>query len=187
MAPFRHRGPGTVEPSEARVDRKAASRLDATTRQEVEEFLYREALLLDAWQLDEWLALFTPDAVYHVPTTGSGADTSPDTTLFYIADDRRRLGERVIRLSKKTAHVEWPRSRTRHLVSNVLITGRSDDELVVSAAFVVHRFKGGQADAYVGCYRYRLVASDSKLMIREKRAMLDMDGLRPHGRVSILL
>jgi len=157
------------------------------TRNDVEEFLYREAALLDRWQLEEWLSLFTDDAVYHVPTIGTASDTTPDNTLFYIADDRIRLRERVVRLSKKSAHVEWPRSRTRHMVSNVLIDERADDELQVSAAFAVHRFKNGAADAYIGSYRYRLAVVDGRLKIREKRSMLDMDALRPHGRVSILL
>ena len=158
------------------------------TRSDVEEFLYREAALLDRWRLDDWLALFTDDAIYHVPTVGTAPDTTPDNTLFYVADDRARLRERVIRLSKKSAHVEWPRSRTRHMVSNVLIDERGDDELQVSAAFAVYRFKNGISDVYVGSYRYRLaVASDGRLMIREKRSMLDMDALRPQGRVSILL
>jgi len=157
------------------------------TRSDVEEFLYREAALLDRWQLDAWLALFTDDAIYHVPTVGTAPDVTPDNTLFYIADDRVRLRERVIRLSKKSAHVEWPRSRTRHLVSNVLIEERNGDELRVSAAFAVYRFKNGIADTYVGSYRYRLVLADGKLLIREKRSMLDMDALRPQGRVSILL
>lgn len=157
------------------------------TRNDVEEFLYREAALLDGWKLDEWLALFTDDAVYHVPTVGTAADVTPDNTLFYIADDRDRLRERVVRLQKKSAHVEWPRSRTRHMVSNVLIDERGDQEFKVSAAFAVHRFKNGQADAYVGCYRYRLAVVEGGLKIREKRSMLDMDALRPHGRVSILL
>ena len=157
------------------------------TRNDVEEFLYREAALLDRWQLEEWLSLFTDDAVYHVPTIGTAPDTTPDNTLFYVADDRVRLRERVVRLSKKSAHVEWPRSRTRHMVSNVLIDERADDELKVSAAFAVHRFKNGAADVYVGSYRYRLAVVDGRLKIREKRSMLDMDALRPHGRVSILL
>jgi len=157
------------------------------TRSDVEEFLYREAALLDRWQLDDWLALFSDDAIYHVPTVGTAPDVTPDNTLFYVADDRVRLRERVIRLSKKSAHVEWPRSRTRHMVSNVLIEERSADELRVSAAFAVYRFKNGISDTYVGSYRYRLVVVDGKLLIREKRSMLDMDALRPQGRVSILL
>jgi p-cumate 2,3-dioxygenase subunit beta len=157
------------------------------TRNDVEEFLYREAALLDRWQLEEWFALFTQDAVYHVPTVGTPPETGPENTLFYIADDHKRLRERVVRLQKKGAHVEWPRSRTRHLVSNVLIDARNADELLVSAAFAVHRFKNGAADVYVGSYRYRLAVLDAGIQIREKRAMLDMDALRPHGRVSILL
>jgi p-cumate 2,3-dioxygenase subunit beta len=157
------------------------------TRNDVEEFLYREAALLDRWQLEEWLSLFTDDAVYHVPTIGSAADVQPDNTLFYIADDRIRLRERVVRLSKKSAHVEWPRSRTRHMVSNVLIDERNGDDLRVSAAFAVHRFKNGAADVYVGSYLYGLRAVEGRLKIREKRCMLDMEALRPHGRVSILL
>jgi p-cumate 2,3-dioxygenase beta subunit len=159
----------------------------STTRNDVEEFLYREAALLDAWKLDQWFSLFTEDASYHVPTVGTPPDVTPDNTLFYVADDYPRLRERVTRLQKKTAHVEWPRSRTRHMVSNVLIEERSGDELLVSAAFSVYRFKNGQADTYVGAYRYRLVAGEGHLRIREKRCMLDMDALRPHGRVSILL
>lgn len=159
----------------------------SVTRNDVEEFLYREAAMLDRWQLDEWLALFTDDGIYHVPTIGTAPDIGPENTLFYIADDRTRLRERVVRLQKKGAHVEWPRSRTRHMVSNVLIEERSDSELKVSAAFAVHRFKNAAADMYIGSYRYRLVVGEQGLRIREKRSMLDMDALRPHGRVSILL
>lgn len=158
------------------------------TRNDVEEFLYREAAMLDRWQLEAWLALFTDDAVYHVPTVGTAPDVTPDNALFYISDDRARLRERVVRLLKKGAHVEWPRSRTRHMVTNVLIEARSEDNFTVSAAFAVHRFKNGQADVYVGSYRYQLVpVAGGGFQIREKRCMLDMDALRPHGRVSILL
>jgi p-cumate 2,3-dioxygenase beta subunit len=158
------------------------------SRNDVEEFLYREAAMLDSWKLDPWFSLFTEDAHYHVPTVGTAPEVTPDNTLFYVADDYARLRERVTRLQKKTAHVEFPRSRTRHMVTNVLIERREGDELLVSAAFAVHRFKNGSADTYVGSYRYRLaVTPGGQMRIREKRCMLDMDALRPHGRVSILL
>jgi 3-phenylpropionate/cinnamic acid dioxygenase small subunit len=39
------------------------------TRQEVEDFLYEEAALLDEWRLEEWLQLLTEDAAYYVPST----------------------------------------------------------------------------------------------------------------------
>ncbi len=38
-----------------------------TLRQMVEDFLFREAELLDDWRLDDWAALFTEDARYIVP------------------------------------------------------------------------------------------------------------------------
>ena len=41
-----------------------------TLREEVEDFLFREAELLDDWLLDDWVALFTEDGRYIVPTTG---------------------------------------------------------------------------------------------------------------------
>ncbi|MFM0265103.1 aromatic-ring-hydroxylating dioxygenase subunit beta [Paraburkholderia sediminicola] len=157
------------------------------SRSDIEEFLYHEARLLDSWQLDRWLALFTDDASYHVPSIGLSADASPNTALFYIADDRFRLGERVSRLSKRTAHAEHPRSRTRHFVSNVLIESQDEIGLRVSAAFMVHRFKNGETDVYVGFYQYLLVPSDGAYLIKSKRSILDMDALRPHGRLSILL
>jgi p-cumate 2,3-dioxygenase subunit beta len=156
-------------------------------RSDVEVFLYREAALLDEWKLVEWLALFTDDAVYQVPSTSVAADASPDDTLFFIADDRFRLGERVARLGKRGAHAEFPHSKTRHMVTNILMDPLPDEELQVTAAFYVHRSKEGITDTYVGQYRYRLCVIDKQLRIRAKRCILDHDTLRPQGRVSILL
>jgi p-cumate 2,3-dioxygenase beta subunit len=160
---------------------------DAITRAEVEDFLFFEADLLDEWRLPEWLELFTEDATYSVPTTDLPGDASPETSLFYVADDRFRLSERVKRLMKRTAHVEFPHSRTRHFISNVRIRERESEEVSVSAAFLVYRTKDGVTDAYFGSHRYRLRPMDGAFRIREKRCLLDTDSLRPQGRVSIIL
>ena len=66
------------------------------TRQQVEDFLYAEAALLDAWQLDEWLTLLTDDAVYRVPSNDR-PESDPKDTLFTIADDIHRIRARVTR------------------------------------------------------------------------------------------
>jgi p-cumate 2,3-dioxygenase beta subunit len=157
------------------------------SRIDVEDFLFREAELLDEWRLPEWLALFTDDAHYYVPSTDLAPDATPDNNLFYIADDRFRLGERVARLMKRTAHSEFPRSKVRHLVSNVRLHSTEDDEVGVRANFVTYRTKDGVTDQYVGSYRYRLLPYESSFRILEKRCLLDMDGLRPQGRISIIL
>ncbi len=157
------------------------------TRAEIEDLLYHEAELLDTWQLHEWLALFTEDGTYYVPSTDLPREASAETSLFYIADDPVRLRERVVRLMKKTAHSEYPRSRTRHLVSNVRIVESTAAELVAAAAFVTYRIKNGNTDAYIGSHHYRLRRVGDGLRIAEKRCFLDLEALRPHGRVSILL
>ncbi|WP_321818414.1 MULTISPECIES: aromatic-ring-hydroxylating dioxygenase subunit beta [unclassified Paraburkholderia] len=156
-------------------------------RTEVEDLLFYEAELLDSWQLHDWLALFTEDGTYYVPSTDLPRNASADESLFYIADDPVRLRERVIRLMKKTAHSEYPRSRTRHLISNIRILEAGPDEIRVAAAFVTYRMKFGSSDAYIGSTNYRLRRVDGQLRIIEKRCFLDLEALRPHGRVSIIL
>ncbi len=157
------------------------------SRSDVEDFLFNEAELLDDWRLPEWLELFTEDAIYYVPSTDVAADATPDKNLFYVADDRFRLSERVKRLMKRTAHAEFPHSRTRHLVSNVRIRNRGSDDMEVASSFITYRTKDGVTDTYFGSNRYRLVANDCVLRIKEKRCLLDSDGLRSQGRVSIIL
>ncbi|KYK47729.1 aromatic-ring-hydroxylating dioxygenase subunit beta [Bradyrhizobium diversitatis] len=161
--------------------------MNAVNRSDVEDFLFAEADLLDQWRLPEWLTLFTEDAKYEVPCTDLAPDASPDTSLFYIADDRVRLGERVKRLMKRTAHAEFPHSRTSRIVGNVRIRGRTEREIDVSCVFQTLRTKDGTTDLYFGTSNYKLATDGEGLKIREKRCLLGSEGLRPSGRISIVL
>ena len=157
------------------------------TRQAVEDFLFLEADLLDEWRLPEWFALFTEDAHYYVPSTDVAHDASPENNLFYIADDHYRLGQRVKRLMKRTAHAEFPHSKTRHVVSNVRIRAQDGANLEASTAFITYRTNHGTTNVYFGTGYYKLVAAADSFLIREKRAVLASEGLRDQGRVSIIL
>jgi len=88
------------------------------TRPLVEDFLYKEAALLDEWRLDEWLTLFEPGATYEVPTTDR-PNADPHSSQYYVWDDHELLTARVRRLKSKHAHAENPHSRTRRLITNV--------------------------------------------------------------------
>ncbi len=157
------------------------------TRAEIEDFLFREAALLDAWRLDEWLGLLTEDATYRVPPNDA-PDGDPADTLFIIADDIARIRGRVKRLESPEAHAEHPRSRTRRMISNVRITGRDGDHIDVAANFVVYRFRRDQRiGEYVGRYIYRLRIDDGALRIAERRAVLDSEELGGLGSVSFIL
>jgi len=154
----------------------------------VEDLLFLEADLLDQWRLDEWLALYTPDAHYNVPPSDVDGDTAdPDTALFYIADDHVRMRERVIRLNKVGAHSEHPRSKVRHLVSNVRVRREADGAIHARSSFIVWRSKDITSDAFVGHYLHCIVEQDGALKIASKTCVLDMEALRPHARISIIL
>ena len=157
-------------------------------RQQVEDFLYLEAELLDDWRLEDWLALFTDDCRYLVPSADLPPGASPETNLFYIDDGHVRLRERVVRLMKRSAHAEFPHSKTRHLISNVRLRAPEEEgEIAVNCAFVVHRCRNDVVDSFVGSSQYRLRPVDGELRIREKRCRLDLNNLRDQGRISILL
>jgi p-cumate 2,3-dioxygenase beta subunit len=157
-----------------------------TTRAEIEEFLFEEAALLDAWRLREWVALLTDDATYEIPATDT-PDGDSRTSLFIVADSIERIRSRVNQLLGKAAWAENPPSRTRRLISNVRILGADGDTIRVTANFVVYRMRVEQVDTYVGRYEYTLVRRDGALRIQRRRAILDLEALRPHGKVSILL
>ena len=157
------------------------------TRQQVEDFLYEEAALLDAWRLDDWLKLLTEDAVYNVPSNDRPDADSKDT-LFIIADDIRRIRARVTRLKDKSAHAEYPPSRTRRMISNVRIVERNGAALKVEASFMVHRFRRNEGiRAYVGHYRYQLRVEGGNLKIARREAIIDSMELGSLASVSFIL
>jgi len=164
--------------------RGAAARV---TRGEVEDFLYHEAALLDAWRLDEWFGLLTSDARYLVPSNDR-PDADPANTLFTIADDIDRIRGRVTRLKDKNAHAEFPPSRTRRLIGNVRIVERNATELRVESNFVVHRFRRSESiRQYVGHYRHLLKIENGRLRIAKREAVLDAMELGSLGLVSFIL
>jgi p-cumate 2,3-dioxygenase beta subunit len=163
-----------------------ASPLAQVTRAQVEDFLYLEAELLDSWELDDWLGLYTADARYVVPCTNDPAG-DPSRDLVLIDDNRLRMQARVERLNSRKAHREYPHSNTRHLVTNVRLRPVEGGELPVRASFTVWRFRGGRETSYVGGYEYRLILDGEALKIRSKRVVLDMTALRPASDVAIIL
>ena len=158
------------------------------TRAEVEDFLYREAALLDEWRLDEWLTLLTDDAVYRVPSNDAPPNADPASTLFLIADDIHRIRGRVARLKDPHAHAEFPHSRTRRLVTNVRITKMVSDTIFVEANFTVHRFRRNERiGAFVGRYAYRLRVAGGEMKIAYREAILDSEELGSLGSVTFIL
>ncbi len=159
----------------------------SVTRAEIEDFLFHEAELLDAWKLDEWRELLDANATYYVPATDK-PEASHEDTLFIIADDIVRLRERIIRLKDPSCHAEYPPSRTRRMITNVRLGAERDGCVPVKANFIVHRHRrNGDTRVFTGEYRYILRISGENWKIVERRAVLDAAELGVLGSVSFIL
>jgi len=154
--------------------------------QDIVDFLYDEARLLDEWKLLEWADLFTGEGTYQIPPLGS-PDADPAQSIFYANDTNARLHERAARLLKKEAHVEYPHSNTIRNVHNVKVKDIQADVIHVVCNFTTYRTKREVVDQFIGRQEYELVLSDDQLMIQSKKVVLNLDSLRPHGKISLIL
>ena len=73
------------------------------------------------------------------------------------------------------------------MITNVRVLGAADENILITANFAVHRMRYESVDTYIGHYNYKLVRQGNALRIRERRAILDNEALRPHGKISFIL
>lgn len=158
-------------------------------RAEVEDWLYAEADILDAWDYDAWLALFVEGGRYEIPTTDyvDRAGLSPHESGSFVVDDWDLLQARVKRLKSRKAHAENPHSRTHRLVSNVRLFAHDADTVRVTASFVVHRARDARFDTYVGRYHHLLAVAEDGFRFRVRRSVLGHEHLVAGARLSFIL
>jgi 3-phenylpropionate/cinnamic acid dioxygenase small subunit len=132
--------------------------------------LLHEARLLDDGKFDDWLALFTPEAWYWVPSEADQAD--PVETVSLIYDDRRLLETRVRRLASPRMYSQEPRSRTSRMIGNVTIEETGTGYATVRSKFVMIEYRREQQRLFGGTALHRLVQADGRIMIAWKRVDL---------------
>ena len=155
----------------------------------IAQFLYDEAALLDEWRLDDWLALFHPQAARYLIPSPEDLSDDPATTLHLVNDSMTTLTGPIGRLKSKHAHAESPRSRTRRQISNVRVW-RGPGDLLSRSVFDVTRVRGGAVDRYVGVYEHQLLPhedGDTPWLIGRRRVLIDHSIESAGGQVSILL
>ncbi len=138
-------------------------------QQEVEQFYYTEAELLDERRFEEWLELLDEDIRYFMPlrrnvkygqhaereNTRSGQDSA------WFDEGKRTLTQRVAQIATGIHWAEEPLSRISHLVTNIRITSQEttldDSEVEVSSRFLVYRNRVEyETDIFVGKRNDRL-------------------------------
>jgi 3-phenylpropionate/cinnamic acid dioxygenase small subunit len=147
------------------------------TQREVEQFLYRQAEILDERRWDDWLGLFTPDGHYWMPADPSHTSGEGVPSIFY--EDQYMMRVRAGRLEHPRAWSQSPRNRTNHVVSNVIIEREEPEtgELSVRAKFIMVEFRLDEQRYFTGTYRHHLVPTPAGLRIRLQRVdLLNYDG-----------
>jgi 3-phenylpropionate/cinnamic acid dioxygenase small subunit len=164
---------------------------------EVEQFLYREARMLDDRRFKEWLGLFTDDIHYWMvgrsnryPRHSKAIsifdqeryvedDIGGDDELAILDEDKATLAGRVARLDTGMAWAEDPPSRTRHMIANIEVAdGDNEGEIKVYSNFIVYRSRAArEEDFYVGARQDVLRRVGGEWKIARRRLVLDQNVL----------
>jgi dibenzofuran dioxygenase beta subunit len=151
---------------------------DRDTVHDIQQFLYAEADMLDDGRFDEWLALFDDGATYYMPTRDVTSERAASVRgrgdLPFFEDDKDFLKARVQRLKGALAHAEDPPSRTRRIVSNIVVNVAEDDMSVVRCNFIVFQSRLERTENfYVGRRVDRLRRDGRSWKIASREILLD--------------
>lgn len=163
------------------VDRLTA--LDANGRYLLAtRFLNHEAAVLDAGRLEDWLTMLTEDIEYRMPvrvTRERHAESDFSDIAFHFDEDRDTLETRVDRFQTEHAWAEDPPSRTRRLVTNVVVTDVQEAALEVSDYVLVYKARGDSTeyDLLVGERADTLQLVEGQLQLANRWIYLDQTTL----------
>jgi 3-phenylpropionate/cinnamic acid dioxygenase small subunit len=139
--------------------------------QAIEQFLYREARLADESLYEEWMSLWTEDAIYWIPANLD--DYDPHHHISIIYDDHERLQSRIDRLVSGEAWAQEPKSRVRRLISNIENRGAAENgDVEVYSNFILGELRRGRQTSYFAQQVHRLRPSADGLRIAFKKVIL---------------
>ncbi|MEK9678549.1 MAG: aromatic-ring-hydroxylating dioxygenase subunit beta [Rhodospirillaceae bacterium] len=146
--------------------------VSADIQREVEQFLFRQAEILDQRQWDDWLDLFTPDGIYWMPADPEQETGERQPNIFY--EDHYLMDMRIRRVEHPYAHSQKAGHRTSHVVSNVMV--QSEDEstgdVVVTSRFHMIEYRLEEQRFFGGKYTHTLKKTDDGYKIQLQRVDL---------------
>ncbi len=132
----------------------------------------REAMLLDRHRWEEWIDLYTEDAVYWVPSWASEEETTTDPetqlNLIYLRN-RGGLEDRVFRIESRDSYASVPLDRTVHIVGNILVERAEGETVEASANCLVHTYGKKGASTRGSLYDFIFRRDNGALKIARKK------------------
>jgi len=146
----------------------APKRDDAPDLQhEIEQFLYRQAELLDAKQWQEWIDLFAEDGVYWMPPEPSHKTWEGMPAIF--AEDKNLMKVRMGRVLHPDAWSQRPLWGTNHVISNVIVESASNDKIRVRSRFHMMELRRDDVRHFAGSYQHELKKTKDGYRIKLQR------------------
>ncbi|HEX7439735.1 MAG TPA: aromatic-ring-hydroxylating dioxygenase subunit beta [Caldimonas sp.] len=140
-------------------------------QREVEQFLYRQAELLDGKHWQAFIDLFADDGVYWMPVTREQTEWEGSPSIF--AEDRLMMEIRKGRVSHPNAWSQAPMWETNHLVSHVALESVTATTIEVRSRFHMMELRRDSVRHFGGSYRHTLVRDGAgALRIRLQRVDL---------------
>ncbi|MFP4044238.1 MAG: aromatic-ring-hydroxylating dioxygenase subunit beta [Rhodosalinus sp.] len=157
----------------------------SVTRDDLIDFVYDEARMLDEGRWDEWLDLWLPDGHYWMPLDWKQEDPVHVTSLMY--EDIFMLKLRVQRLTGARTFSQKPKSRCHHVLSRPYIDrmdGEAGEYVVTTPMhYVETRLDEQQLLALTARHELRQV--EGRLRIANKRVdLLNCDAA--FGNIQLL-
>ena len=154
-------------------------------RERVSEFIAHEADLADARAYDEWLKLWSPDAVYWVPCNLDDYDPRRHVSIIY--DDYQRLKERCFRLSSEGAHAQEPPSRLCRVMGHVDVAVEDGSRRIIAKTkMVLVEVRSGAKNIYGARCEYRLEETEDAFAMLSKKVIL-VENDEPLGNLTFIL
>lgn len=143
--------------------------VSADTRLAVEQFLFRQAEILDDKRWDDWLALFCEDGKYWMPADADQTVADGQPNIFY--EDVFLIEMRIKRICHPYAHSQVPTQRSSRVVSNIIIESIDADsgDIVVRSKFHLVEYRLDAQRYFAGKYRHHLKKTDQGYMIKLQR------------------
>ena len=158
--------------------------IDVALQLEVERFLFVEARLADTHAYDDWLKLWSGEALYWIPCNEEDADPKRNVSIAY--DRRPQLEARIMRLKSKFAFSQQPKTRLQRVISNVVIERITDEYIWVTSAFSLGDLRPNQETHYYGRTLHVLERHHETFVVRQKKVvLLNLD--RPIGNLTYLM
>ncbi len=157
----------------------------SVTRDDLIDFVYEEARMLDEGRYNEWLDLWLPDGHYWMPLDYKQEDPIHVTSLLY--EDIFMLKLRVERLNGARTFSQKPKSRCHHVIQRPFVDEMDDAAgryvTNTSMHYVETRLDEQQLLALTATHELKLV--DGKLRIANKRVdLLNSDAA--FGNIQLL-